>query len=116
MDETACRFVGGMRYEGARASWPLAELSITSSSARVKLRSAVLRRLLRRWLPTVEVPLGGAVVDPVRGMLPGRMSQGVRLRSHLDGAEVIFWSSKRRALVEILTARGASLGNRERVL
>ncbi len=64
----------------------------------------------------VEIPLHGAVVDPIRGMLPGRMNQGVRLRSPAAEAEVIFWSSKQAVLVDMLTMRGASLGHSDRVL
>ena len=78
VDEVPLRFIGGMRYRNLNASWPLAELQITNGTVRVQLRTQAIRRLLGRWLPSVEIELDGARADPIRGFLPGNINRGVR--------------------------------------
>lgn len=119
MDESPVRFIGGVRYETFNATWPFAELLITNGTARVQLRLRAMRRLCDRWLPSIEIELSGARVDPIRGFLPGRNNRGVRLISSADDeTEVIFWCSQHDMdmLLDRLIERGAQIGKPDRVL
>src|SRR2546430_8351023 len=89
------RFIGAMKepwsrsgFWGARASWPLAELLIQRGTARIQLRSALLRACFVRSFPVAKVPLRDVVVEPVTGPL---RSRGVRFRVPDQGRMVIFW-------------------------
>lgn len=93
-------------FWGARARWPLAELRIQAGTARIQLRSAVLRALLLGSFPVAEVRLRDAVVEPVTGPL---RSRGVRFR--VPEQVVIFWCFQQRELLSALEQEGAILGS-----
>jgi hypothetical protein len=99
------RVVGGLRYRG-NASWPLAELVIEREGIGIHLRTAILRRIFERWLPSVAVPLSEVVTaEFVRG--PVFATNGLRLLS--TQPSVIFWfrnGRDREAVREALEARG----------
>jgi hypothetical protein len=117
VDEVPVRFIGGMRYRNFNASWPLAELQITEGTVRVQLRAQAMRRLLGRWLPSVEIELDGTRAEPIRGFLPGSINRGVRFVSAAnDGTELIFWCSQQAALLDSLRERGAQIGKPDGVL
>ncbi len=46
-------FLGGMRHSG-NATWPLAELDMTSSGLRLHLRGRVSRAVFGSWIPAFE--------------------------------------------------------------
>jgi len=115
------RFIGGMKeplgksgFWGARASWPLAELLIQEGRARIQLRTALLRAFASSvWSVRVaEVPLRGAVVEPVTGPL---RSRGVRFRTPDPGRVVIFWCFQQAELLSALEDKGAILGTEKRL-
>ena len=94
-------------FWGARASWPLAELLIQRGTARIQLRSALLRACFVGSFPVAKVPLRDVVVEPVTGPL---RSRGVRFRVPDQGRMVIFWSFQQAELLSALEHEGAILG------
>ena len=104
------RFVGGMRYRGANATWPFAELLVEDDRACVRLRGALMRRLLAGWFTCFEVRLDESQAEPVSGKLPLPGNEGIRL-SHLDGRDgVIFWSFHPSVVLDALIEGGAVEG------
>jgi hypothetical protein len=112
------RFIGAIKepwsrtgFWGARASWPLAELLIQEGTAQIRLRSALLRAVFRGWLPVAEVPLQGAVVEPITGPL---WTRGVRFHVP-DGRVVMFWCFRQPELLSVLEEAGAMLATEKRL-
>jgi hypothetical protein len=98
------RFVGGMRWRGANASWPFAELVVSPNDVLVRLRSPWLRRLLGRWLPSVLVPWNEVeAVQTIRGGLPLPFNVGLRILGRGDqNRGVVFWCGSRTQCRQIL--------------
>lgn len=90
------RFVGGMRWGGFNASWPLAELLVTEEGVRVQLRPRCLRRLLAPLVPSAWMPWDAiAGVERVSGAL--MHSKGIRfIRSGEEQRRLVFWCTRTR--------------------
>jgi hypothetical protein len=112
-EPAAARFVGGIRYRGFRATWPLVELVIDEGTARVRLRTALLRRLFRPWLPALEIRLSETRIAPISGGLPLPRNEGVRLSASDEGADVVFWCFRQAQVIEALVEEGARVGEPE---
>lgn len=113
------RFIGGTKepwsrsgFWGARARWPLAELLIQEGTAQIRLRSTLLRAVFRGWFPVAEVPLRGAVVEPITGPL---RSRGVRFDVPDRERVVMFWCFRQPELLTALEEAGAILGTEKRL-
>jgi hypothetical protein len=100
-----------MRWRGSNATWPFAELVVDDDGLRLRLRARLLRTLLHRWLPTVQVRWPD--VQDVRtirggfGRLPG--NSGLEfVSSSLPPGRVVFWctASGCDKLVAYLRERG----------
>lgn len=79
------RFVGGMRWRGSNASWPLAELLLEQGDVHIRLQSGVLRHGLGRWFPTAVMPCGDLQeVRRIRGGVPMQATVAWRKESSLS--------------------------------
>ena len=97
--DTSEHFVGGMRWRGANATWPFAVLTIDEQGVRVRLRSAILRRMLKRWVPDAVLrwtQIGR--VERVRGAVPLPGNEGLRfvIEAQDDSDRLVFWCAGRR--------------------
>jgi hypothetical protein len=106
------RFVGGMRYRargglfsgGPNLSWPLATLELWSDGIRVAPRW----RLVRRFLPPVEIAVGDITAVETDFGITG----GIRFRLTGPADGTVFWAmgSTKAAVVEALRRSGLSVG------
>jgi hypothetical protein len=101
---------------GVNATWPLAELRVDDESVSVRLRMSFLRRMFAGLAAhSLQMPLAGACIEPVKGVLPLPMYRGIRLRSQ-DGRTVVFLCSAKTQsnVLNVLRARGAEIGSPKR--
>lgn len=107
--------IGGMRYRGSNASWPLAELAHQGSSLQIRLRYRWMRALLGVAFPTVTLELSDLErVDRLRGaVFPGDWNLGLRFVPRGEGRPVIFWCSRRKQdlIAGRLGEAGVPVGN-----
>src|SRR5438046_2457708 len=108
------RFVGGMRWRGANATWPFAELVVSPNELLVRLRSPWLRRLLGPWFPGVSMPWNEIeAVQTVRGGLPLPLNLGLRILGRGDqGRHVVFWCGTRtqcRHILDVFSRHGTAI-------
>jgi hypothetical protein len=113
------RFVGGMRWRGSNASWPLAEMVVDRQGLTVQLRWRALRRLISKWLPSKRFLWGQIrAVERVRGAIPFPLNLGLTIVTEEPASHrLVFWcrSATRAKIVEIIESMGVPIGDAGRV-
>lgn len=97
-------YIGGLRWIGGNATWPLVRLQLESDGLRVNPSLSPLRTLVPAWyFPWSDV----IRAERVRGTFPG--SPGVRFYIRDRKHPFTFWCRKPKPVLDALAGRGVSV-------
>lgn len=104
-------FLGGLRWVGGNATWPLVRLELDTEGMRVRPSARLLSPLLPEWRFGWDEVL---LAERVHGLLFG--SAGVRFSIRGRKYPFTFWYSNPQRVLDALTRRGVPVdANKHRV-
>jgi hypothetical protein len=97
-------YVGGLRWSGGNATWPLVRLQLKSDGLRVHPSLSPLRMLVPAW----HVPWSDVIrAERVQGTFPG--SPGVRFYIQDRQHPFTFWCWRPKPILDALAGRGVAV-------